>query len=111
WNHKEDLEVTLSVRPEEFILSLDRENEANGLKGTVRDSVYLGLNTHYFIELESGETVEVIQVSKIGNIISPSTEVVLTIDSEKINVFDAKTEQSLMRDVVQDLEGDSHEKE
>lgn len=111
WNHKEDLEVTLSVRPEEFILSLDRENEANGLKGTVRDSVYLGLNTHYFIELESGETVEVIQVSKIGNIISPSTEVVLTIDSEKINVFDAKTEQSLMRDVVQDLEGDSYEKE
>lgn len=75
--------VKLSIRPEEFMLTDDR----NTIKAVVKDTVFLGLNTHYFIELINGQIVEVIKESMIGNMIEPGTEVFMTINTDKVNVY------------------------
>ncbi len=106
---QDNLEVTLSVRPEEFIIHNIQDQNTNGLRGKVYDSVFLGINTHYFVNLENGTSVEVIQVSKVGEILEPGTEIVLSMDVSKINVYDRETTTSLMTDVYHNLEGDTDE--
>ena len=76
--------VIVSIRPEEFVIST-LPNE--GMKAIVDSSVFLGLNTHYFVHLESGQQVEIIQESKIDEIIPEKSEIYLTVKPEKINVF------------------------
>ncbi len=96
-------EVTLSIRPEEFKVWHPGE-VSEGLKATVRDSVFLGPNTHYFAQLESGEEVEIIQESEIDSIIQPGSSIVLTINAGKVNVFDKETSLSLMTGVKNSVE-------
>lgn len=96
-------EVTLSIRPEEFKVWRAGET-AEGLKAIVRDSVFLGPNTHYFAQLESGEEVEIIQESEIDSIIQPGSSIVLTINAGKVNVFDKETSLSLMTGVKNSVE-------
>jgi iron(III) transport system ATP-binding protein len=81
-----DVQTQLSIRPEDFIINPDA---GRGIKARVLDSIFLGLNTHYFAELETGERVEIIQESTIDSIIEPGTPVVLGIKMEKINIFSA----------------------
>ncbi|MEK8129064.1 ABC transporter ATP-binding protein [Paenibacillus filicis] len=83
--------VKLSVRPEEFILSEDGE----GLSGKVVSSVFLGLNTHLFVQLESGQQVEIIQQSAMSGIIKQGESVRLKINTRAINVYDASGEINL----------------
>lgn len=90
--------VKLSIRPEEFIIS----REGNGLKGKVIDNMFLGINTHYFVELENGERVEIIQESSLSNIIPIGEEVVLTVKMDKINIFDFETEKSITKGLQND---------
>lgn len=78
-----ELKAKISVRPEEFIISENGE----GIKATVKSSVFLGLNTHYFVDLENGQRVEIIQESTTGEIIKPGTKIGLVVKREKINVF------------------------
>ncbi|MCD8121978.1 MAG: ABC transporter ATP-binding protein [Clostridiales bacterium] len=107
-----DRDVILSVRPEELIVSLaDDRQPRTGLKAVIQDSVFLGSNTHYFAELETGETVEIIQESEIDSIIPPGSRVNLTIKAQKINLFDTATEKSLMKQVENNLSGPSHRQE
>ena len=54
---QKEQEITLSVRPEEFLLDRD---STEGISAIVDDCVFLGLNTHYFVHLSSGEQVEII---------------------------------------------------
>lgn len=75
--------VKVSIRPEEFMLT----DDTNTIKAVIKDTVFLGLNTHFFIELPNKQIVEVIKESMIGNIIEPGTEVYLTINTEKVNVY------------------------
>ena len=57
--------VVISIRPEEFVID---ENQAkDGIKAFIDSSVFLGLNTHYFAHLESGEKIEIVQESKIDS--------------------------------------------
>ena len=90
-------DIILSIRPEEF--RVQHAGEAEGLRATVRDSVFLGPNTHYFAQLENGEEVEIIQESEIDSIIRPGSPIVLTINAGKANVFDKETSLSLMTGV------------
>lgn len=90
------LEVTVSARPEELIVN--PLGTQNGIKARIKDSVFLGLNTHYFVEMETGEAVEIIQESVIGSIIPPGSEIVLTIKTAKANVFGPDT-KSIMKGV------------
>lgn len=78
-----DVKVKVSVRPEEFIIS----KEGEGISATVNSSIFLGLNTHYFVELETGEKVEIIQESTIEKIIKPGTKIGLKVKNKKINIF------------------------
>lgn len=77
-------EVKLSIRPEEFVI-----NETTGVCATVIDSTFLGLNTHYQLQLETGEKVEVVEESSITKLLENQTKVYLDIKKDKINVFDA----------------------
>jgi len=76
-------QVKVSIRPEEFMLTDDK----NTIKAVVKDTVFLGLNTHFFIEMPNKQLVEVIKESMIDNLIEPGTEVYLTINTDKVNVY------------------------
>ena len=93
-------DVVLSVRPEEFLLN--RDSNAEGISAVVDDCVFLGLMTHYFVHLESGEEVEIIQESSIDSIIEPGTQIRLTLNTEKVNVFTADGSANILTGVCND---------
>ncbi|MEF9973856.1 MAG: ABC transporter ATP-binding protein [Clostridia bacterium] len=102
-----DAEVLISARPEELILrpaNAAPVSKKDGIHALIDDSVFLGLNTHYFVTLESGEKAEIIQESQIDSILPPGTPIVLTVNCEKFNLFSAATKQSLMSGVVNEME-------
>ena len=78
--------VKVSIRPEEFMIS--KENRTNQIKGKVRTTVFLGLNTHYNIELANGEFVDIVEESSIDRLYQEGEEVALDIKLDKINIFD-----------------------
>lgn len=98
----DEREVVLSARPEELLVHTDLEGE--GLRAEIMDSVFLGLNTHYFVRTETGEEAEIIQESRIDSILPPGTKVRLTLNALKANVFDKATTLSLMKGVRNELE-------
>ena len=98
--YQKSQDVVLSVRPEEFLLN--RDANAEGISAIVDDCVFLGLMTHYFVHLESGEEVEIIQESSIDSIIEPGTRIRLTLNTEKVNVFTADGEANILTGVCND---------
>ena len=96
---QKEQEITLSVRPEEFLLDRD---STEGISAIVDDCVFLGLNTHYFVHLSSGEEVEIIQESSIDSIIEPGSEIKLRINTEKVNLFTADGEENILTGVCND---------
>lgn len=76
--------ITISVRPEELLME---KGGADGIKAIVDDSVFLGLNTHYFMHLEDGTEVESIQESTIDSIIPSGSAIRITVNTEKVNLF------------------------
>jgi len=97
--YRQNQDIMMSVRPEEFLL--DR-NAADGIAATVDDCVFLGLNTHYFVHLDSGEEVEIIRESSIDNIIEPGTKIKLTLNTDKVNLFTADGSANLLTGVQND---------
>lgn len=90
--------VAVSVRPEELVIhKSDTIDNSNCLVGRVMYSTFLGLNTHYIVELEDGVRVEIIQESQIDDIIENGTLIKMTVKAEKINVFKAEDETSLIK--------------
>ena len=87
--------VVVSVRPEELVISAVADG--NGLVGKVLYSTFLGLNTHYEVELKDGTRAEIIRESQIDDIIENGTEVKMTVKAEKINVFTEDGEKSLVK--------------
>ena len=92
---KEGQKVVVSVRPEELVIN--SKAEGGCLVGKVLYSTFLGLNTHYVIELPDGSRAEIIQESLIDDIIENGTEVSMTVKAEKINVFTEDGEKSLVK--------------
>lgn len=89
----------VSIRPEDFII----KREGCGLRGIVKDNMFLGTNTHYLVDLENGETVEIIQESSIDKLLDRNSQVVLNIKKDKINIFDFTTEENILQGVVNDV--------
>lgn len=87
--------VSVSVRPEELVINT--KGDGGSLKGKVQYSTFLGLNTHYVVELTDGTRVEIIQESQIDDIIENGTEVNMVVKAEKINVFTEDGEKSLVK--------------
>ena len=92
-------DIVLSVRPEEFLLE---RGSTEGISAVVDDCVFLGLNTHYFVHLSSGEEVEIIQESSIDNIIEPGSEIKLKINTDKVNLFTADGSENILTGVRND---------
>ncbi len=96
WKEIPDGPVQVSVRPEEFIIHPAQE-AIEGLSATLMDSVYLGLNTHYYLQFASGDTVEVIQESVLDDTLQPGDPVTLTMKGEKINIFSEDGTKNYLR--------------
>lgn len=93
WKNIADQEVRLSVRPEEFLIG---PSGGEGIPGTVIDSIYLGLNTHYIVDIGLEERIELIQESTIDDAIVPGTGISLQVKKEKINLFDTAGDRNLL---------------
>jgi iron(III) transport system ATP-binding protein len=85
--------VKVSVRPEEFIVSTSGE----GLSGIIESSIFLGLNTTYFIKLFNGDIIETVEESSIDSILAKGTKVSLGLKTGKINIFTADGKTSLTK--------------
>ena len=96
-----DQKVKASIRPEELVVDV---NNKEGIKAVIDDAVFLGLNTHYFVHFEDGETAEIVQESKIDSIIEKGTEIHLGVKTEKINIFDEKGDHNLVAGVINDYD-------
>ncbi|MBQ0036185.1 MAG: ABC transporter ATP-binding protein [Firmicutes bacterium] len=93
--------VKASIRPEELVVNTNGEE---GIKATIDDAVFLGLNTHYFVHFEDGEKAEIVQESLIDSIIPKGTEITLGVKKEKINIFDETGSYNLVEGVINDLD-------
>lgn len=90
-----DCPVLLSVRPEDLIM---QNEDATPFKGMVKDSFFLGLNTHLLVELaHNQQLVEVIQESSLDNLLPVGEKISLTIKSHKINVYSEDGAKNLIR--------------
>ena len=96
-----DQKVKASIRPEELVVDV---NNKDGILATIDDAVFVGLNTHYFVHFEDGETAEIVQESKIDSIIEKGTKVRLGVKTEKINIFDENGEKNLVEGVQNDYD-------
>ena len=100
-DEKKNQKIIASIRPEEFVVS---ETDVTGVPALIEDSIFLGLNTHYFVRLETGEEVEIIQESRIDSIIPKGTKVYLGIKTEKVNVFSEDGSRNVVTGVKNDLD-------
>ena len=98
--YQQSQDIVMSVRPEELVLN--RDANADGISAIVDDCVFLGLMTHYFVHLESGEEAEIIQESSIDSIIEPGTQIKLTINTDKVNIFTADGSANMLTGVQND---------
>ena len=87
-------DVRCSIRPEEFIICKDGPD---GIHGTVQECTYLGLNTHYTIDTDQGDSVEIVEESSIGEGLKKGEKVLLKVKKEKINVFTKDGGTNLIR--------------
>lgn len=84
--------VRVSIRPEEFLRCDDGE-----ITGEIIDSVYLGLNTEYFIRTGFAEKIQVSEESTFEEDLKPGDRIQLKINVQKLNVFTADGARNLMR--------------
>ena len=85
----------VAVRPEEFIIHTDG---TPGIPATVSSSVFLGMTQHYFMTLPDGKEIEVVENSDLTDIIPDGSKVTLEIMPLKVNIFDAETRATLIRE-------------
>jgi len=87
-----DTPVILSVRPEDFQMSAD---PGEGIRSVIRDYIFLGLNTHYIVELPGGQSIEIIHESVVSGGFKAGDSVYLKIKADKINVFSKDGQRNL----------------
>jgi putative spermidine/putrescine transport system ATP-binding protein len=85
-------EARVALRPEKIVLSLDGALGGQAT-GTVRDAVYVGAQTHYFLELAGGDRMVASRqngpsvASETGPVLSPGSEVRLGWDPGDVVVL------------------------
>lgn len=89
--------VQISVRPEEFHVL--EEKEENALTATVKDIVFLGSSTQYFIKLADGSEAIMVNESSLDNPHSAGSTIFLRLNIQKINVFSEDGSKNLLKNV------------
>lgn len=84
--------ILAAIRPQEFVI-----NDDEGICGTIRSSMFLGLNTHYFVQLDNNETIEVIQDPELTGILPNGSKIKLQVKANKINIFSKESEKSVIK--------------
>ncbi|WZU00233.1 TOBE domain-containing protein [Erysipelothrix sp. D19-032] len=69
----------------------------------MKKTVFLGLNTHYTVQLETGDTVDIVEESAINHLYQEGETVKVGIKIEKINVYTGDGEENLIVGVHHDL--------
>lgn len=92
-----DEPVVLSIRPEDIQMTKD---PSDGIKSTIADHIFLGLNTHYLVELPNKQIVEIIHESVMESDFKSGDTVYLKIKTEKINVFTKDGNRNLIREAA-----------
>ncbi|MCI2069449.1 MAG: ABC transporter ATP-binding protein [Bacilli bacterium] len=93
--------VKVSVRPEEYLLSPKNENKT--ITAIVDDSVFLGLNSHYFCHIQgTNEKIEIISISAIDDNVKKGDSVNLSLKVKSINVFGHENWTNLLKGVSND---------
>ena len=100
-------DVIVTIRPEEVVI-----NDSEGIKAKVSESIFLGLNTHYYVlsdtvhcehtEDKDDDRIELTQESLIDDIIPNGQEVKLRVKAEKINIFTADGSKNIVKGVKND---------
>ncbi len=98
--YRQDQEVVVSIRPEEFKIV----SEETGLKARTLNHMFLGLNTVYNVELDSGQQVQIIQESTIKDIVQTDEQVNIKINKDKINVFTLDGTTNIVEGVKNDYD-------
>lgn len=87
----EERQVQVSVRPEEFAVNFD----GLGLAAQVKNRTFLGLTTHYEVQLKNGGDIKLIRESVTDDALSPGTKISLAVKAERINIYDKQTQLNL----------------
>lgn len=91
-NNVADQPVHVSIRPEELIRTADGDIDAQ-----ITDSVYLGMDTEYFVDLPFAKKIHVSEESSLTEDLGEGDHIKLKINAQKINVFTADGSQNLLR--------------
>ena len=89
--------VQVSVRPEEF--QVLEEKEENALTAMVKDIVFLGSSTQYFIKLADGSEAIMVNESSLDNPYSAGSTIFLRLNIQKINIFSEDGSKNLLKNV------------
>jgi len=95
WKGIPDGEVKVSVRPEEFEI---HSEACEGIEGEIADSIYLGRDTHYVVNLSDGKEVQIVQEATLDENYQVGGKVWLTLNHCKINIFTADGLKNYFRD-------------
>lgn len=90
-NNVSDQPVHVSIRPEELIRTADGDIDAQ-----ITDSVYLGMDTEYFVDLPFAKKIHVSEESSLTEDLGEGDHIKLKINAQKINVFTADGSQNLL---------------
>jgi iron(III) transport system ATP-binding protein len=88
-------DIIVSIRPEEFEVS-----ETGSIKGRVLDSVFLGLHTHYRVEIDGFGEVDLVDESNLKKTYKPEDRLNISIKDDKINIFDETGQTNITSQVV-----------
>jgi iron(III) transport system ATP-binding protein len=91
-----DTPVILSIRPED--LQISARDVPGGIQSRIVDEVFLGLNTHYQVELPGGKVVEIIHESDMNSPFNTGDEVRLGLNADKINIFTRDGSRNLIHE-------------
>lgn len=80
----EEQTVLVSIRPEDFVRT---EAIENTIEATILESIYLGLNTEYLIDLGNDLHIQVTEESSFEEDLIEGETVQLQINYKKINIF------------------------
>lgn len=92
-NAVDKTQVKISVRPEEFIISENKQ----GIKGKIHFNTFLGKYINYEIELPNGEIIELSQDTSYNtNFYEVGEEIYLEVNEKKINIYDSEGKTSFI---------------